>query len=435
MKLSADPPYSAARRLGSSASSTAYHRDISSYITHRSLDPNAQLGLRPRQGPSRLGYIHMNISRFVKCAGERMLVDGLKRAGVLATALANGMLSAPAATMADAIVTLSGPTSNAATIDFSTTPSTDYGGVVTVGSATGYSLWGVLGGASASSPTSPIYGAITTTTPAGDNGKNAILRYYVLATSRSGSQSLISLGEIDLNFSGSETPDLVTFSGNTASLVFTQSGAAGRDVTGLTSLQLLSVPALPQVTNAPESTSVTLTGNVSYPGAYTFQGADPQNVTPITETVNNDTYTGPPLFALIDPSDPGILSQYVVTAGTDGYEVLFSLAELDPAFGARTAINEVDLVPYTDTNGDFPTDGLARVILPGDTPYAHGRWVSNLDLIDVAAVPEPATAALLVPGLIGMAMVTLCRRCRPIKGSPGGTTTEYSLSGRVMRLA
>src|SRR4029077_16866851 len=97
-------------------------------------------------------------------------------------------------------------------------------------------------------------------TPAGDNAKDAILRYYVLATSSGGSQSLISLGEI--NPSGSATPDLVTSSGNTASLVFTKSGASGRDVTGLTSLQLLSVPALPLVTNAPPSTSVTLAGKV-----------------------------------------------------------------------------------------------------------------------------------------------------------------------------
>jgi hypothetical protein len=229
-------------------------------------------------------------------------------------------------------------------------------------------------------------------------------------TSTGGSQSLISLGEIDPNFSGSATRGLVTFSGNTASLAFTAPGAAGRDLTNLTSLQLLSVAALPQVTNAQPSTSVTLAGNVSYPGAYTFQGADPQNVTPITETVNNDTYTGPPFFALIDPSDLNILNQYVVTAGTDGYEVLLSLAELDPAFGASTAINQVDIVPFADTGGNFPADGLARTILPGDTPFAHGRWVSNLLLIDVAAVPEPATIALLISGLIGMTAGVLRRR-------------------------
>ena len=89
---------------------------------------------------------------------------------------------------------------------------------------------------------------------------------------------------------------------------------------------------------------------------------------------------------------------------------MFSLAELDPAFGASTAINEVDLVPYADTGGNFPADGLARIITPGDTLFAHGRWVSNLDLIDVAAVPEPATMALLASGLMGMAIGAVLRR-------------------------
>jgi hypothetical protein len=329
--------------------------------------------------------------------------------GLTAASVAIGMFCASSAARADAIITLTGPTSNAGMIDLSTADG-EYGGLVTAGGVTGYSLWGLLGGAPASSPTSPIYGAITTSTPSGYNGKNSILRYYALATSVSGSQSLISLGEIDPTFTGSANPDLVTFSGNTASLVFTLPGAAGRDVSNLASIQLLSVPALPAGTTAPQSTSVALAGNVSYPGAYTFQGSDPQNVSPITETVNGDTYTGPPFFSLIDPSDPDILNQYVVTAGTDGYEVLFSLAELDPAYGASTAINEVDLVPYADTGGDFPGDGIARIITPGDTPYAHGRWVSNLDLIDVAAVPEPPTTALLAPGLIGMAIGALLRR-------------------------
>jgi hypothetical protein len=219
--------------------------------------------------------------------------------GLTAAAVAIGVLCAASSASADAVITLTGPTGNAGTIDLSTADG-QYGGLVTVGGATGYSLWGLLGGAPASSPTSPVYGAITTTTPPGDNGKNAILRYYVLATSISGSQSLISLGEINPTFTGSANPDLVTFSGNTASLAFTLPGAGGRDLSNLTSLQLLSVPALPSVTNSQPSTSVALAGNVSFPGACTFQGSDPQNVSPITETVSGDTYTGAPFFALID---------------------------------------------------------------------------------------------------------------------------------------
>ena len=118
-----------------------------------------------------------------------------------------GMMCAPYPATADAIITLTGPTSNAGTIDLSAADD-QFGGLVTVGGVTGYSVWGLLG-------------TVTTTTPTGDNGKNAILRYYVLATGTNGSQSLISLGEINPTFSGSANPDLVTFSGNTASLAFT----------------------------------------------------------------------------------------------------------------------------------------------------------------------------------------------------------------------
>jgi hypothetical protein len=186
-----------------------------------------------------------------------MIKKECRRTVVLAAALTGGVMCAPYPATADAIVTLTGPTSNAGTIDLSMADG-QYGGVVTASGVTGYSLWGLLG-------------TITTTTPAGDNGKNAILRYYVLATGANGDQSLISLGEINPTFSGSANPDLMTFSGNAASLAFTLSGAAGRDVTNLASLQLLSVsalPALPAGSSAPPSTSVMLAGSVSFPGAY-----------------------------------------------------------------------------------------------------------------------------------------------------------------------
>jgi hypothetical protein len=51
-----------------------------------------------------------------------MIIEGCKRTGVLAAMLVSGMMCGPHAAMADAIVTLSGPTSNAGMIDLSTTP-------------------------------------------------------------------------------------------------------------------------------------------------------------------------------------------------------------------------------------------------------------------------------------------------------------------------
>jgi hypothetical protein len=72
----------------------------------------------------------------------------------------------------------------------------------------------------------------------------------------------------------------------------------------------------------------------------------------------------------------------VITSGTDGYEVVLSLVELDPIFWRQPS----KPLPYADTGGDFPTDGIARL------DNRHGRWVSNLDSVIVvqAAVPEPA---------------------------------------------
>jgi hypothetical protein len=88
----------------------------------------------------------------------------------------------------------------------------------------------------------------------------------------------------------------------------------------------------------------------------------------------------------------------MITSGTDGYEVVLSLAELDPILGG----NPANLLPYADTGGDFPTDGIARTILPLDN--RHGRWGSNLDSVIVVqtAVPEPATWAMMLIDFAGL---------------------------------
>jgi hypothetical protein len=254
---------------------------------------------------------------------------------------------------------------------------------------TGISLWGVLGGASAASPTSPIYGAITTDTPTGFNNRNAILRYYVVATGSSGFQSVFSLGEINPDFGGTApTPAFISFERSGAllsDLDLIAPGSPGRSVEDLVSLRLLSSPALPVGPRA-VSTSIELAGLVNNPGTYTKSDLETE-FSPTTVSVDTNTYTGVPLWSFLNPSSSNVTEGFVTVSATDGYQVVLALAELDPALGG----NPQNLLPYADTGGDFPANGVARIVLPEDN--RRGRWVSNVDEIAVEAVPEPATIA------------------------------------------
>jgi hypothetical protein len=142
---------------------------------------------------------------------------------------------------------------------------------------------------------------------------------------------------------------------------------------------------------------VTLFGDFSDPGIYNLPSLTPVSSltasytaagTPVT-----DTYTGIKLWDLL--TDAGganltsakndILSKYVVATGPDGYKAVFSLGEIDPDFGDQPVT-----VAYKDTGGQLGpdgTDGLARMVVPGD--LAGGRYVSDLVSVDVKSLPEP----------------------------------------------
>ncbi len=136
---------------------------------------------------------------------------------------------------------------------------------------------------------------------------------------------------------------------------------------GYSSQFTVSVPG-----NAP--VSVNLTTLTSYPS--------------VTETVTylaggipvTGTFTGVPVWNLLSQlgaTQNDILTKYLTATGSDGYNVLFSLAEFDPKLGAPTYPMEA-IVAYADSNGQLtaPGSGFARLVIPGDN--FGGRFVSNL---------------------------------------------------------
>ena len=82
----------------------------------------------------------------------------------------------------------------------------------------------------------------------------------------------------------------------------------------------------------------------------------------------------------------------VLVRGSDGYAVLFSVAELDPAYGQTAALlsDREDGAPWSERHGPL------RLIVPGEQFAA--RWVRNVVAIEVITVgpvvprpPKPAS--------------------------------------------
>jgi hypothetical protein len=142
---------------------------------------------------------------------------------------------------------------------------------------------------------------------------------------------------------------------------------------------------------------VLVSGQIADPGIYNLPETTPVTVESVTYQAAgvpvSDTYTGTTLWNLL--ADAGgvttttakndILSKYVIATGSDGYQAVFSLGEIDPMFG-----NQSVLVAYADTGGQLgpnASDGLARMVVPGD--IAGGRYVSDLVSLQVKSLPEP----------------------------------------------
>lgn len=98
-------------------------------------------------------------------------------------------------------------------------------------------------------------------------------------------------------------------------------------------------------------------------------------------------YTGVLLWDLLTKAgvvtDPtvknDILRKRVTVTGSDGYQVVFSVGELDPMFGGEQVI-----AAYAQNGQPITgTSGFAQVVVPGDK--AGGRYVFSVVDIRVAA--------------------------------------------------
>ncbi len=231
----------------------------------------------------------------------------------------------------------------------------------------------------------------------GHDDKNAILHNYVVGRTASGGVSVFSAGELDPSFGGTGAAPYVSVNGGAYGLVDPNAGAAGRDLSNLVSLTVIAVPGLPSGPGG-ASSSFGLSGLVTNPGTYT--AANLPNPPPASVTVQGSPYEGKLLYTFLNPLAAAIAtSDIVVTGATDGYLVVFSLAELDPALCGTSA----NLLSYAGAT--FPGAALARIVTPYDNK--HGRWNSNIDFIDVAAVPEAPTWVLM---LLGFSVIGLAAR-------------------------
>jgi hypothetical protein len=253
--------------------------------------------------------------------------------------------------------------------------------------------------------------------------KNGNLLDYIAITGANGQSVVLSEGQIDPGFGGQpgNPQDFIATNANGSPIapeLIVQSDpngtADGYDVTGVTSVTVgwAAVPSFSTSALNNES-SFSVTGDIASPpvsySTSTFSSVFPTQTTQ-TDTFlagsspTTATFTGVPLFTLLqnaglvtDPSNPdSVLDEYIVvtgsnepTTGVDDYAVLYSLGEIDPAFNDFNSTN----VPLIAEVGGT----TFRTTAPSD--QKGGRYDSDVINIDVAAVPEPGSIALMLPAI------------------------------------
>ncbi|QHT71085.1 molybdopterin-dependent oxidoreductase [Rhodocytophaga rosea] len=102
------------------------------------------------------------------------------------------------------------------------------------------------------------------------------------------------------------------------------------------------------------------------------------------------TYSGVPLITILEQAGVSLgsqlkgdnLSNFILINAADGYEVLFSLAEVDPEFTDRTI-----LLADKQDGKPLPTGiGPYRIVIPAEKK--HARWIRRVVSIQVLSAKQ-----------------------------------------------
>jgi hypothetical protein len=160
---------------------------------------------------------------------------------------------------------------------------------------------------------------------------------------------------------------------------------------------ILAFPSSNQAQSAKPTTGadhLTIGGNLPKPFALSLDELRklPHKTIQVMNAHENkqETYEGVPLVDLLKQAGApqgeairgALMTTYVIAEGSDGYRVLFSLAELDPGF-EDSGVIVADRLDGAAMTGDI---GPLRLVVPNDKRPA--RWVRMLQSITLANVPK-----------------------------------------------
>jgi hypothetical protein len=156
-------------------------------------------------------------------------------------------------------------------------------------------------------------------------------------------------------------------------------------------LQLLCLPvcayaqaspavALRVVGEVPNHLDLSLADIAALPG---------QTINVTDEKGNPAEYAGVPVAEILQKAGAPLgknlkgpnMAVGLIASAPDGYRVLFSLAEFDPAFTDRVII----LADRRDGKPLDAREGPLRFVVPGDK--RHARWIRGVTTLEVAKIP------------------------------------------------